>query len=430
MAELKYTFMPRNVQDIINLYENGQLNLEPAFQRASVWQERDRAKLIDSIVRCYPLPAVFFYKRKENGRIYYDVIDGKQRLESILMFIGNIYGGRYWAKIQLPGTEKPEWHDWTSLRRKGLQTVITDYQIMTIEVDGEFDDITDVFVRINSTGKALTMAEKRHASYYKSTFLKAAAKLAKQYEEYLCDQGVISSIQASRMKHVELMCELMLSIHQGNVLNKKTAIDRIMQSNSLTHTQIEQARSKTVKALNHVRKMLPELKHTRFSKLADFYTLVVLISKFDDERLILINRRRNRLAQDLLLAFSNGVDVVRVMQTKVKSSKPEFALHREYLLTVLQATDEVSQRQKREDILRSLLASLFAKKDINRGFSREQRRIIWNTSDNRKCRECGKTLTWDDFTIDHIKPYSKGGQTDLKNAAILCREHNSSKGNR
>src|SRR5450830_47808 len=55
------------------------------FQRQSAWKERDRAKLIESILRNYPLPAIFLYRREEDGKLVYDVIDGKQRLESILM---------------------------------------------------------------------------------------------------------------------------------------------------------------------------------------------------------------------------------------------------------------------------------------------------------------------------------------------------------
>ncbi|MCI0442328.1 HNH endonuclease [bacterium] len=103
---------------------------------------------------------------------------------------------------------------------------------------------------------------------------------------------------------------------------------------------------------------------------------------------------------------------------------------RDYLLTVQQATDEISQRKKREQILRDLLQSLFEKKDHQRLFSPEQRRIIWNSSTERKCRKCGKPITWNDFTVDHIKPHSKGGRTKLDNAAIMHRSCNASKGNR
>ena len=147
---------------------------------------------------------------------------------------------------------------------------------------------------------------------------------------------------------------------------------------------------------------------------------------------ILANRRRNGLAWDLLQAFSTAVDEVRELQRKAKGARPDQDLYRDYLLTVSQMTDDVSQRRKREQILRGILGSLFAKKDNQRGFTTEQRRIIWNTSANRTCSHagCKCKLTWDDFTIDHINPHSKGGRTQLDNAALMCREHNSLKGNR
>jgi 5-methylcytosine-specific restriction endonuclease McrA len=95
-------------------------------------------------------------------------------------------------------------------------------------------------------------------------------------------------------------------------------------------------------------------------------------------------------------------------------------------------TDDVAQRRKREQILRGILESLFARRDGQRGFTAEQRRIIWNTSASRTCSHngCNRKLTWDDFTIDHINPHSKGGRSQLENAALMCREHNSAKGNR
>jgi 5-methylcytosine-specific restriction endonuclease McrA len=122
-----------------------------------------------------------------------------------------------------------------------------------------------------------------------------------------------------------------------------------------------------------------------------------------------------------MLAFSNGVDEVRELQKKAKGAKPHQETCREYLLTVLQATDEVSQRRRREEILRGLLQNLFEKKDSERSFSPEQRRILWNSSEARKCQECSKVLTWSDLTIDHINPFSKDGRTQLDNAALMCR---------
>lgn len=49
--------------------------------------------------------------------------------------------------------------------------------------------------------------------------------------------------------------------------------------------------------------------------------------------------------------------------------------------------------------------------------------------DGNKCRLCGITVTGDNIHFDHIKPWSKGGETVLENLQVLCKTHNLAKGN-
>lgn len=431
LPNLTHQQNPKTIQDLVNLYEKGHLNLEPGFQRKSVWKQQDRAKLLDSIIRNYPLPAIFLYRNQRNGDVVYDVIDGKQRIESFLMFMG-LKHGRFETKTQLPGEEETKQVSWKQLCKWKQQHIITGYRLPVIEVDGEFGDIVEVFVRINSTGKALTGQEKRHAKYYKSDFLKEAAKVASKFEDHLLNMGVMGTSQISRMKHVELICELMLSIQKGDPINKKSALNSIMADAGVDMRQVGRGSRLTIAALNRVRRMFPKLNSTRFVKVTDFYTLTTLIAKFEQEGLILTDGRRNRLAWDILRVFSSKVDDLREKLKKAQNIGTEQDLYRQYLLTVMQATDEVNQRRLRESILCGLLESLFARKDAQRGFSDAQRRIIWNTTADRRCQnpKCKKRLAWDDFTIDHIDPYSKGGRTRLENAALMCRSCNSAKGKR
>jgi len=165
MGTINYTSDQKTILDLQNMYQNGQLDLNPGFQRSSVWTERDRAKLINSILRNYPLPSIFLYCRNKDGNIVYDVIDGKQRIESILMFMGLKRGNRFWAKDQLSEDGSEEWIDWNTLKRRKLQHRITGYKLQAIETSGDAGEIIELFVRINSTGKALTGAERRHAQY-------------------------------------------------------------------------------------------------------------------------------------------------------------------------------------------------------------------------------------------------------------------------
>ena len=427
--DLNHNSYPKPIHDLVHLYNNRQLNLNPGFQRNSVWTTKDRAKLIESVIRNYPVPAIFLYRREKNGKIVYDVIDGKQRLESILMFMGVMRGNRFRVKTQLEENSESIEFGWNYLKRKNRQSSIEGYKLYTIEVDGDLSDIIDLFVRINSTGKALTSAEKQHAKYYNSSFLKTAANVAEKYKDYFLRTGILSAGQISRMKHVELLCEIMLSIGSDDVINKKAALDKIM-GKGLTAVQVNKQKTKVVRVLNRIKTTFPKLQETRFRQLSDFYVLAILISKYEDEGLILTDKKRNKLAWNLLKEFSNGVDRTRLKQKKVEGVDEADSVYREYLLTVLQATDEISQRRKRMTIIDNLIRNIFAIKDKQRGFTREQRRIIWNSTEERKCQECGEVLTWDDFTIDHIDPHSKGGRSEIENASLMCRKHNSAKGNR
>ena len=49
--------------------------------------------------------------------------------------------------------------------------------------------------------------------------------------------------------------------------------------------------------------------------------------------------------------------------------------------------------------------------------------------DGNKCRLCGITVIGSSIHFDHIKPWSKGGETVLENLQVLCDKHNLAKGN-
>jgi 5-methylcytosine-specific restriction endonuclease McrA len=205
-----------------------------------------------------------------------------------------------------------------------------------------------------------------------------------------------------------------------------------MQSTELTPRQIASAATRTKAAVRTTFRLLPNIKSTRYRKTSDFYSLVLLMAQFDAHNLVLGDARRNRQARELLTAFSTGVDKLNEQRQRAETVDPDASLYRDYLLTVLQGTDKYPVRLKRQAILRNLLEPIFERKDENRLFSTEQRRILWNSTDLKLCGNsaCRRKLGWDDFTADHINPWSKGGRTELENAAIYCRPCNSSKGSR
>jgi len=81
------TLTMQDVSWFLDLHDKDQLNLNPAYQRRSVWSPRDRRFFIDTVLNNYPAPPVFLHKTSdEDGRPTYHVVDGKQRLQTLILF--------------------------------------------------------------------------------------------------------------------------------------------------------------------------------------------------------------------------------------------------------------------------------------------------------------------------------------------------------
>ena len=90
LRSIKVAYNNQPLTDLKSIYKS--LNLSPAFQRKSVWALTDRQKFIETILEGMPCPTIFIYRRWDKKKKNYvnDVIDGKQRLETIFLFSKNL----------------------------------------------------------------------------------------------------------------------------------------------------------------------------------------------------------------------------------------------------------------------------------------------------------------------------------------------------
>lgn len=74
-----------SVGELVNMYKDGELIINPDFQRLFRWQIGQKSKLIESILLGIPLPSIFVFE-KDDGT--WELIDGLQRLSTLLEFVG------------------------------------------------------------------------------------------------------------------------------------------------------------------------------------------------------------------------------------------------------------------------------------------------------------------------------------------------------
>lgn len=84
-AEISSDGYSMSLGELISMYENGELNIRPQFQRFFRWTPYQRSRLIESLLLKIPIPSIFVSQRQDG---VWDVIDGQQRLSTILQLVG------------------------------------------------------------------------------------------------------------------------------------------------------------------------------------------------------------------------------------------------------------------------------------------------------------------------------------------------------
>lgn len=200
----------QDVTWFLDLNRSGQLNLDPPYQRRSVWTANDRRFFLDTLFRNYPSPAIFLHKEiQPNGAARYHVVDGKQRLQTILLFVGN--------KLRVApefGDDRLNNKRWKDIDKEvDLKHAFWNYQI-TVEIidilDGEL--VNAVFDRLNRNSRKLTPQELRHAKFDGWFVTRAEIETEADLWRTL---GVTSRARSKRMMDVQFMSELMTVVLTG-----------------------------------------------------------------------------------------------------------------------------------------------------------------------------------------------------------------------
>lgn len=205
-----------STQDItwlLDLNQNNQLDLNPSYQRRSVWTPKDKRYFLDTVFRNYPSPAIFLHKTvSELGKATYHVVDGKQRIQTILEFANDeIRISKEFGDLRLDGKK------WSELSGEAkLKQQFWNYQV-TVEfidlIDGTV--VNEVFDRLNRNARKLTRQELRHAKY--------DGWLIKQSENESDEKiwqtlKIVTTARTKRMVDTQFISELLLVMLENKIL--------------------------------------------------------------------------------------------------------------------------------------------------------------------------------------------------------------------
>ncbi len=194
-----------------DLHKRELLDLDPPYQRRSVWSQSFKDYFVDTILLDYPAPAVFLFEHiDEDGVAEYSVVDGKQRLSTIFEFLSNEFPVSDAASTtRLRGLPFVDLPPDVKKRFYGYQFAI---EFLPSTDEGT---LSNIFDRINRNVARLTPQELRHARF-SGAFAAMAEHLAEALEEALPkDFPRIAPASKRQMKDTEFVAQLMLLTERG-----------------------------------------------------------------------------------------------------------------------------------------------------------------------------------------------------------------------
>lgn len=210
-----------SIGELVSLYEEGDLIIDPEFQRLFRWEPGQKSKLIESLLLGIPLPSIFVFET-ELGR--WELVDGLQRLSTILEFMGRLRSpdgeltppSILEATRYLPSLHNTVWEGSDQILGvplaeqapldKAQQLAIRRARLGVEILKRPSDDATkfDLFQRLNAGGTVANPQELRNSIVLmvNADYFREIRKSAEK-EDFLTVTGV-GEEQAQKQRHLEL----------------------------------------------------------------------------------------------------------------------------------------------------------------------------------------------------------------------------------
>jgi hypothetical protein len=330
-----------------DLYTRGLLDLDPPYQRRSVWNQAYKDAFIDTILIQYPSPAVFLYQEiSPDGLTKMHVVDGKQRLTSIFEFVGGVFPVAETAQI-------------TQLRGKSFDQLPADVKtnFWTYEFSVEYLPtneeglINGIFERINKNTAKLTRQELRHARF-SGLFITAAEQLAEWMTKNLPENFPrFESQSRKQMKDVELVASLLLLIEEGISGYSQDDLDKAFSDRDIEWEDAADTEQRFRDITTFVSQLvsLPQqnpLFRSRLRNQADFYSLFGAVAELVDVGDPVLQTPRDLLATRL-------ETFLEIVDDDGKRVKDEAATR--YLSAARSNSNDLGQRKQRVETITTII---------------------------------------------------------------------------
>lgn len=383
--------MQKTVREIIDMINAGKLQYNQSTQRKFVYADMDAqldcgkttksGSLIHSILEYdIQLPAVYFWHNTDTGHL--NIHDGKQRLLSLYYFINPT------PNINFTTIRNGKAMNFNALSTADQEKLLN-YTFDIVERTGTSEEEEKSFYLINTNSVNLTSYECLSGMLH-GTFLT-------QFESFV-EHSAKTMDQVKPIGRGEQAYKLLLTMFDLCDSKKATGNDKSML---LLCDRIRPLRDNWF-----------DPKSFSFDEILQVFNEFSRVTTVKEDRALAVAAyivRKNYEADDVINLYrksSKGINDIGSWDIDTHKTFIDYFVENGYSSSL----------------------------DPKRNFDKEVKDQLYACSNccahiDDNGNHCTET-NYSKLEVDHITPWSKGGRTILANAQLLCKHHNTSKGNR
>lgn len=349
----------KTVNEIFTMFDEGKLIVDDTYQRRSVWSEKDKVRLIETILLQLVIPELFFWKADtdpETGISTTHIVDGQQRIKAIYSFINNEF--KLKPQCLLDATIKAEYSNkyFKDLDAESRKT-FWNYQLMIIEIDSKAtrDDIITMFNRLNLTDYSLNDQEKRNS--VSGEFAALARELS---DNPLWDEKrLFTGPDVKRMKDVEFCASIVLLYRKGIIdQTDQSALNQAYEELQVGYEDAEHDKEAVYAAIDTISSFFVSDSVTKFlRRKAQLYTLFSVVFYMQREKIEIEQFQKDHLELFVKLysVFDNDMDLTGEISDQ---EKVLFDWLKKYKLASSEGLNKHTNRMIRYNVMKDFLFGL------------------------------------------------------------------------
>ncbi|TPK01563.1 DUF262 domain-containing protein [Mesorhizobium sp. B2-2-4] len=425
------------VGDLVELHKEQMLKANPEYQRGIVWNSTQKKKLIDSVLRGYPLPRIYLHHvsksvagMKSEGL---EVIDGQQRINALSEFAQGAF--KLFdpivdaAAAKFPGFIQNQPCDWAHKNFEGLgeelQARFLDASIPVAKIETkDANEVRDLFVRLQG-GVPLSAQERRDA--FPGNFTDFILQIGGKPElvRYPGHDFFVRSLGMKpgqdRGKTRQLAAQIaVLFFHRRESgadsycdINAQALDDFYYQN--LDFDSASDGAARLVAILDKLAQLLQPGKHGKLRG-HDAIHLVLLTDTLWDDYVRSWEGRLPEALDKFLAAVAEGN-----LTRKASTPSEYWSQYAQWTRVNSDRGDTIAQRHRfyQEKMLGSLQP--LQPKDPVRLYGELERSVLFYRQ-KKQCAVCDVAMNWREVEIHHIEEHGKGGPTSLENGAAVHKK--------